>query len=555
MEAMITDSLQDLVRAALERAAADGVLAMDTVPAISFERPKRREHGDWATNVALAAAKGQGRPRDIAEAIVERLPDNEVVERVDVAGPGFLNFHLAAPWLHDVVRRAADPSSVFGRHDEGRGQSINVEYVSSNPTGPINVVSGRHAAVGDAVSNLLDAAGYAVTREFYWNDMGRQIDLFGESIAARYLQHFGVDASLPADGYQGDYVIDIARDIAVEIGDRFVEADSDERNRAMRDLGLRRMLDAARTSLDGFGTSFDTWTLESSLHESGEVDAGVEALREGGWTYEKEGALFFRSTAFGDDKDRVLVRSSGQPTYAAADVAYVRDKFTRGFDRLIYLWGADHHGTVPRFLAAVRALGFDPERVEVPLVQMVSLTRGGETVRASKRAGVIFRLDELVDEVGVDAARYTFLTRSVEASLEFDIELAKEQAPENPVFYVQYAHARICSIIRRAKEQDAATSVHDAPLGRLTHESEDGLMRKLDSYEEVLLLAANKRAPQRVTRYIEELASVFSGFYRDCQVLTEDRELTHARLALCVATRSVIADGLGILGVGAPERM
>ncbi|MGH2790238.1 MAG: arginine--tRNA ligase [Actinomycetota bacterium] len=552
---MITDSLEDLVRRALEQATLDGVLTVDAVPPITFERPKRREHGDWATNVALAAAKGRGRPRDIAEAIVERLPVNEVVERVEVAGPGFLNFHLAAPWLHDVVRRAADPSSRFGRHDAGAGQKINLEYVSSNPTGPINVVSGRHAAVGDALSNLLDAAGYAVTREFYWNDTGRQIQLFGESIAARYLQHFGVEVELPTDGYQGQYVVDIARAIADELGDKFVEADADERNLAMRALGMGRMLEAARSSLDRFGTGFDIWTLESSLHESGQVDAGLEALREGGWTYEKEGALFFRSTEFGDDKDRVLVRSNGQPTYSAADVAYVRDKFARGFDRLIYLWGADHHGTVSRFMAAVRALGFEPERVEVPLVQMVSLTRGGEAVRASKRAGVIVRLDELVDEVGVDAARYTFLTRSIDASLEFDIELAKEQAPENPVFYVQYAHARICSILRRADEQDAATSVTDAPLERLTHDSEDRLMRKLDSYEEMLLEAANRRAPQRVTKYIEELASVFSGFYRDCQVLTEDRELTHARLALCVATRSVIADGLGILGVGAPERM
>ncbi|MDQ4057965.1 MAG: arginine--tRNA ligase [Actinomycetota bacterium] len=552
---MITDTLEELVHSALERAAIDGVLRADGLPPITFERPKRREHGDWATNVALAAAKGQGPPRDIADAIVERLPANEVVERVEVAGPGFLNFHLAAPWLHDVVRRAADPSSGFGRHDAGAGQRINVEYVSSNPTGPVNVVSGRHAAVGDALSNLLEAAGYVVTREFYWNDTGRQIQLFGESIAARYLQHLGLQAELPADGYQGDYVVDIARDIAGELGDKFVEADVDERNRAMRKLGMGRMLEAARASLDRFGTSFDVWTLESSLHDSGEVEAGLEALRDGGWTYEKEGALFFRSTEFGDDKDRVLVRSNGQATYSAADVAYVRNKFERKFDRLIYLWGADHHGTVPRFVAAVRALGFDPERVEVPLVQMVSLTRGGEAVRASKRAGVIVRLDELVDEVGVDAARYTFLTRSIDASLEFDIELAKEQAPENPVFYVQYAHARICSILRRAEEQDASASVADAPLERLTHDSEERLMRKLDSYEEMVLEAANRRAPQRVTKYIEELASVFSSFYRDCQVLTEDRELTQARLALCVATRSVIVDGLGILGVAAPERM
>jgi arginyl-tRNA synthetase len=315
------------------------------------------------------------------------------------------------------------------------------------------------------------------------------------------------------------------------------------------------MLDAARASLARFGTSFDVWTLESSLHESGALESGIGHLRTNSWTFEEDGALFFRSSRLGDDKDRVLVRATGQPTYFAADVAYVRDKFTRGFDVLIYLWGADHHGSVPRFMAVVEALGYDRERVEVALIQVVSLLRGGETVRASKRAGIIVMLDELVDEVGVDAARYTFLTRSIDAPLEFDIELAKEQAPENPVFYVQYAHARICSILRRASDQGIDATVADAPLERLEHSSEDALMRKLDSYEEVVLEAANRRAPQRIARYVEELASVFSGFYRDCQVLTDDEGLTRARLALCVATRTVIADGLRLLGVSSPESM
>ncbi|MPZ91607.1 MAG: arginine--tRNA ligase [Actinobacteria bacterium] len=552
---MITKTLADLVTGALEKLGAEGVLSMDGAPEVAFERPKRREHGDWATNVALVAAKGQGNPRAIAEAIVERLPDNDIIDRAEVAGPGFLNFHLAPSWLHDVVRRATDPYSGFGRHRLGEGQSINVEYVSSNPTGPVNVVSGRHAAVGDSVSNLLEAVGYSVTREFYWNDMGRQIELFGASIAARYLQHFGLEADVPEDGYRGDYVIEIAQGIAREVGDKYTDADPAERDRAMRELGMARMLEAARVSLARFGTSFGVWTLESSLHESGALEAGLETLRRGDWTYEEEGALFFKSSELGDDKDRVLVRSNGQPTYFAADVAYVRHKFERGFDTLIYLWGADHHGSVPRFMAVVEALGFERKRVEVEIVQMVSLLRAGEAVRASKRAGVIVRLDELVDEVGVDAARYTFLTRSIDAPLEFDIELAKEQAPENPVFYVQYAHARICSILRRAAGEGVEATVSDAPLELLTHISEDALMRKLDSFEVVVLEAAQRRAPQRVARYVEELASAFSGFYRDCQVLTEDERLTHARLALCVATKTVIADGLHLLGVSAPERM
>ena len=552
---MITKTLGQLVTQALEKMSAEGVLSLNGSPEVVFERPKRREHGDWATNVALAAAKGQGNSRAIAEAIVERLPDNDIIDRAEVAGPGFLNFHLAPSWLHDVVRRATDLDSGFGRHRLGEGQSINVEYVSSNPTGPVNVVSGRHAAVGDSVSNLLEAVGYSVTREFYWNDMGRQIELFGASIAVRYLQHFGVEADVPEDGYRGDYVIEIAQGIAREVGDKYTDADPAERDRAMRELGMARMLEAARASLARFGTSFGTWTLESSLHSSGALEAGLDTLRRGGWAYEKDGALFFKSSELGDDKDRVLVRSNGQPTYFAADVAYVRNKFERGFDSLIYLWGADHHGSISRFMAVVEALGFERKRVEVEIVQMVSLLRAGEAVRASKRAGVIVRLDELVDEVGVDAARYTFLTRSIEAPLEFDIELAKEQAPENPVFYVQYAHARICSILRRASDEGVETVVTDAPLELLSHTSEDALMRKLDSFEEVVLEAAERRAPQRVARYVEELSSVFSGFYRDCQVLTEDERLTRARLALCVATKTVIADGLHLLGVSAPERM
>ena len=552
---MITQTLADLVTQALGKLSAEGVLSLDGAPEVVFERPKRREHGDWATNVALAVAKGQGSPRTIAEAIVERLPDNDIIDRAEVAGPGFLNFHLAPSWLHDVVRKATDPDSGFGRHRLGEGQSVNVEYVSSNPTGPINVVSGRHAAVGDALSNLLESVGYSVTREFYWNDMGRQIELFGASIAARYLQHFGIGADVPEDGYRGDYVIETAQAIAQEVGDKYTDADPAERGRAMRELAMARMLEAARASLARFGTSFDVWTLESSLHESGAIEAGLDTLRREDWAFEKDGALFFKSSELGDDKDRVLVRSNGQPTYFAADVAYVRHKFERGFDTLIYLWGADHHGSVPRFMAVVEALGFERKRVEVEIVQMVSLLRAGEAVRASKRAGVIVRLDELVDEVGVDAARYTFLTRSIDAPLEFDIELAKEQAPENPVFYVQYAHARICSILRRAADEGVETKVSEAPLELLTHTSEDALMRKLDSYEEVVLEAAERRAPQRVARYVEELASAFSGFYRDCQVLTDDERLTHARLSLCVATKTVIADGLQLLGVSAPERM
>ncbi len=552
---MITHRLADLVREALQRTIADGLLPPEGVPQIDFNRPKRRQHGDWATNVALAAAGPGARPRDIAQALAERLPYSPLVARVEVAGPGFLNFHLSPAWLHDVVRRAADPGSAFARSEEGRGARVDIEYVSANPTGPLNVVSGRHAAVGDAVANLLAATGYDVTREYYVNDAGRQIELFAQSVVARYLEHFGIDAAVPEDGYKGDYVREFAQDIAREVGDELLERAEADRDEAIRRMALARVLAHVRSSLEGFGTTFDVWSSETSLHDSGAVDKAIGLLEEKGVVAERDGALWFLSSRFGDDKDRVLRRATGEPTYLAADVAYLLDKFGRGFERLVYLWGADHHGTVPRLLAAAEALGFERERVEVQLLQIVTLSRQGEALKASKRAGVLVPVDELVAEVGADAARYTFLTRSLDVPLDFDIDLVKEQAPENPVYYVQYAHARICSILRRAQQEALGADVGNARLERLGHDSEDVLMRKLASYEEVVPDAARLRAPQKIARYAEELASDFSAFYRDCRVLSEDAELSKARLALCLATRRVIADALGLLGVRAPESM
>ncbi|MEA2516554.1 MAG: arginyl-tRNA synthetase [Actinomycetota bacterium] len=551
---MITDQLAGLVGAALEGAIAAGDITATSSPEVSFERPRRREHGDWATNVALSLAQGGGNPRAIAEAIVKHMPDSELIEQVEVAGPGFLNFKLADSWLHDVVRQAADPSQPFGR-GRSTGTKINVEFVSANPTGPINVVSGRHAAVGDAIASLLDAAGHEVTREFYVNDAGRQARLFGESIAARYLELHGHQAEVPEGGYQGDYVRDIAKEISDEIGESLVDADPEARNEEFRKRGLAMMLEEMKASLERFGTTHDVWFSEESLHKAGDLDRAREILEEKGLVEERDGALWLRTTTFGDDKDRVLVRATGEPTYLAADAAYLMNKFERGFDRLIYLWGADHHGAIARLKAAAQGLGFDPERVEVPIIQVVSLSSGAESLKGSKRAGVIVRLDDLVEEVGADAARYTFLTRSMDAPLDFDVAAVKEQAPENPVYYVQYAHARICSIIAKGASEGHTPDASTAPLERLVEPAEDQLMRRLSVFEEVISEAAAQRAPQRMTRYVEELASDFSSFYRDCKVVTDDAELTAARLALCVATRRVIADGLALLGVSAPERM
>ena len=549
---MITDHLAELVASALTGAASDGVIPGNEPPVAFFERPKKREHGDWATNVALKAAQG-GNPRVIAQAIVDHLPPSGLVERVEIAGPGFLNFHLSPVWLHEIVKRAAtDPS--YGRSDVGGGKKINVEYVSANPTGPTNVVLGRHAAVGDAIARLLDAAGYEVTREYYFNDAGRQVVMFARSVEAHYLKHFGRDGEVPEDGYHGGYVADIANEIAEEIGDGLVDASEDERIDTLRVRAVEKMMSQIKTSLERFGTTFDVWFSEATLHDSGELDDALSRLRAKGFVEDREGAVWFLASQLGDDKDRVVVKSDGAPTYFAADIAYVLDKFQRGFEHLIYLWGADHHGTIARFMGAVEGLGHDRDSVEVKLVQIVTLSSGGKTVRASKRAGLVVSLDELIEEVGRDAARYTFLTRSVDVPLDFDIELAKEQAPENPVYYVQYAHARICSILRKAENEGHPVDT-DADLSSLVHESEDALMRKLASFEEVIPDAAEMRAPQRITRFVEELAADFTAFYRDCRVITDDQALTKARICLCVATKAVIANGLGLLGVSAPEKM
>jgi arginyl-tRNA synthetase len=566
--------LADLLRAALERAAEEGEIVLSVPPAdvqVSIERPRDRAHGDWATNLALTLAKRAGSsPRDVAVALMGRLPSDPHIASVEIAGPGFINFRLAESWLLDALARIVAEGPSFGRATLEGGARVQVEFVSANPVGPMHVGHGRWAAVGDALARVLEASGAEVQREFYVNDAGTQMDIFGKSVEARYLQQLGVDAPFPDDGYAGHYISEIAAEIIGADGKAYLELGDDERAGALRDRAYVQVLDHLKATLERFGVTFDVWYSERTLHASGALGLAVEALRDAGYVYESEGATWFRSTdprlaeaneaagggAAGwpaDDKDRVLVRSTGEPTYLCADIAYHKDKFDRGFERVIDIWGADHHGYVPRMMAAAAALGH-AGRLEVIIGQLVNLLRGGEPVRMSKRTGELVTFEELIDEVGVDAARYFFLMRSTDTALDFDIALAKKKSQENPVYYVQYAHARISSIVRRAAEQGLAPSA-DSDTSLLHTDEELALIRELARLPDLVALAAAQRAPYKLTGYAEEVAKAFHFFYTKRRVVTADAELSAARLLLCDATRIVLANTLGLLGVSAPDRM
>jgi len=552
---MIQDTLVRLVADAVAAAAPDLGLDASDLPPPEISRPRQKEHGDWSTNVALVLASRAGKPpRAVAEAVAARLAGADVIRDVEVAGPGFINFFLDRSWLHDALREILSEGDRYGRVPP-LGQRVQVEFVSANPTGPLHVGTARNAAIGDSLANLLEAAGFDVEREYYFNDAGRQFDLFGESVEARYLQRFGVPAEVPQDGYQGDYVADIATDIAAEVGDSLVQGDPAERRARMIREAVERTVAGIHRTLERFNVRIDTWFSEVTLHQTGAIDDAVRRLRDAGFAYDSEGAIFFASTRFGDDKDRVLIRSNGAPTYFAADCAYVLDKAGRGFDRLVYVWGADHHGSVKRLEAAAQALGVRAT-VEVVLYQLVSFLRAGQPAKMSRRAGDFISLDELLDEVGSDAARYTLLTRSSDSPLDFDIELVTRQSMDNPVYYVQYAHARVASLLRMALQEGIVPlSPDDVPIGRLVEDGELELVRKLTEFPEVVALAGEILAPHRLTRYAEEVAAAFHRFYSECRVITEDRALTEARLALATAAKTVVATALSMLGVSAPESM
>jgi arginyl-tRNA synthetase len=550
---MIEERLTDLLYAALDAA---GLSAGGPPPELNLQKPRQKEHGDFATSVALALAKRVGRPAlEIAQLITEHLPPSDVIESAAVAPPGFINIRVADTWLQAALRLAIERGAAYGR-PEPHGRRVQVEFVSANPTGPLTLGHARNAVIGDALARLFEFTGWSVEREYYFNDAGGQMDRFGASVEARYLQLAGRDAGMPEDGYQGDYVTELARDILQTEGPGLADLPADERLVRLREEGATRVLGWIRSTLERFGVRFDVYLHEAVLAERGEIAAAVERLRASGYAYDAEGAVWFRSTAFGDDKDRVVVRSNGRHTYFGADCAYVIDKFSRGFDHLVYVWGADHHGDVARVRGAAEALGYDTDAVEIVIYQWVSFLRSGAPVPMSKRSGAFITLDELMDEVGTDATRFHLLTFSNDATMTFDIEAVKRQSMDNPVYYVQYGHARIASILRKAAERGVELRpVETADLSVLAHESELELLRAIADVPAEIGRAAELRAPHRLTHASKDLAARFHRFYTECPVLSDDDALTQARLSLCVGAKQVIANLLGLLGVSAPESM
>jgi arginyl-tRNA synthetase len=551
IEKQLTTLLADAVADA-----APGLGVEPPLPVPELQRPRQKGFGDFTTNVAMVLASGAGgNPREAAAAIVEALAPAPFLAKAEVAGPGFINLWTTDDWLHDVVRQIVRDGDRYGAGSP-TGQRIQVEFVSANPTGPLTIGHARNAAIGDALARLLTFAGHDVEREYYFNDAGGQMDRFGASVEARYLQLLERDAEVPEDGYHGEYIVELARDILDAEGSGLADLPPEERFVRLRVEGARRAMAQIRVTLERFGVAFDTFFLEASLVERGEIAQAIERLRESGVVYDSEGATWFRSTTFGDDKDRVAIRSDGTHTYFGADIAYVLDKFSRGFDHLIYVWGADHHGDVARVRGAATALGFDPDRTEIVLYQFVSFLRGGEPVKMSKRAGTFVSLDELIDEVGADAARFHLLLFSNDRPMNFDIAEVARQTLENPVYYVQYGHARIASILRKASEEGVQLGpVDDADLGLLVTEVEQDLMRALADVPGLIATAAEHRAPHRLTHAAQDLAATFHRFYTECRVVSDDAALTQARLWLSRATKQVLGTLLDLVGVSAPESM
>lgn len=550
----IKEILAGAIKKAALTAIEKGTVKEGELPEVLLEVPPQKEFGDFASNFAMQSARSlKCNPRIVAQAVIDNL-DCAYVDRAEIAGPGFINFYLKDNWLSDMFANIVKAGENYGNLTAPTKEKIQLEYVSANPTGPLHVGHGRGAAVGSSLANLMKAAGYDVTREYYINDAGNQINNLAASVNARYLEAYGIDVEFPENGYHGHDIIETAERIKRIYGDKFLHMDEDKRIEEFRTIALKEKLAALKEDLEAFNVTYDVWFSEQTLHDGNKIKEACDLLTERGYMYEKDGALWLKATEHGDDKDRVVIRDNGVPTYFAADIAYHRNKFERGFDRVINLWGADHHGYIARMKAAVGALGYNPDQLEILILQMVSLYRNGELVKMSKRTGQSVTLNELIEEVGTDAARFFFVMRSIDSQLDFDLTLATEKSNENPVYYIQYAHARICSIFRQLKEAGIEEAA-DADYTLLTDPTETELIKKLGEYPELIASAAKERAVHRVAHYVHELAGLFHSFYNQCRILGVDPELQQARIKLVKATQHVLRHALNILGVSAPERM
>ncbi|MDN4071539.1 MULTISPECIES: arginine--tRNA ligase [Fictibacillus] len=534
-----------------------GLAEREQLPEVVLEIPKDKSHGDYATNMAMQLARiAKKAPKAIAEEILNHFDKSKAsISKLEIAGPGFINFYMDNAYLTDLVPAILQAGENYGRTEFGGGKKVQVEFVSANPTGTLHLGHARGAAVGDSLCNILDRAGYDVSREYYINDAGNQINNLAYSIEARYFQALGQEKEMPEDGYFGKDIIEFGKDLAEAYGDKWAAADEKERFNFFRQYGLEKELEKIKRDLAEFRVGFDVWYSETSLYESGKIDKALKKLKDAGVVYEEEGATWFRTTDFGDDKDRVLIKNDGSYTYLTPDISYHQDKLDRGFEKLINIWGADHHGYIPRMKAAIEALGYNREQLDVLIIQLVSLFQNGEKVKMSKRTGKAVTLRDLMEEVGIDATRYFFAMRSSDTHLDFDMDLAVSKSNENPVFYVQYAHARVCSMLRQGAEMGLSYS-GELDLSHISSEKEFELLKKLGEFPAAIDEAADKMLTHRITNYVFELASALHSFYNAERVLdAENKEKSAARYALMKATQITIENALKVVGVSAPERM
>ena len=555
----VENKLNEAIALAVEKATQSGDLPEAEMPKFIIEKPADKKNGDFSSNIAMAGARAYHQaPRMIAEAIVKNFSfDGGYIDRCEIAGPGFINFYLSDKYYSDVLKDIVSSGDNYGRSDYGEGKKMLVEFVSANPTGPMHIGNARGGAIGDCLASVLDAAGYDVQREFYINDAGNQIEKFATSLEVRYLQECGKDVELPEDAYHGEDITVHARNFYSEVGDKYAECDSQERRDALVAYALPKNIAGLEADLGKYRIKYDKWFRESTLHNDGSVQKIIEALKEKGVTYEQDGALWFKASEFGNDKDIVLIRANGIPTYIVPDIAYHYNKLvTRGYDKAIDVLGADHHGYIPRMKAALTALGLDADRLDIVIMQMVRLVRNGETIKLSKRSGKAITLNTLLEEVPIDAARFFFNLREPNSHFDFDLELAAKQSSENPVYYVQYAHARICSIIKKAADEGIeVTTPSEEALNRLNSSEERDLISHLASLTDEIIGAAKTYDPARITHYVIELATLFHKFYNAHRVVSDDKELTEARLFLCTAVKNTIKNILVMLKVDVPESM